>query len=178
MRRRGRASPKFFDSDLRLPTSSILEEAKARVRAVVAEVLDDRKVGDVLYLLGDLLELEFQSSPLTKAIDSVSTENDVLTRAVLKSFLEADARSGPMCIVIDDLQNCHQRSLSMLQFLAHEVESPLLFLCSTRPNGSPCTPSGATSHARRYPSRRSVRWTARPSSARCWYRGGSHRCTW
>src|SRR5262249_11996642 len=36
------------------------EAAKAQVRPQVAAVLDDRKVGDVLYFLGQLLDLDFQ----------------------------------------------------------------------------------------------------------------------
>ena len=44
------------------------EAAKAQIRAQVAAVLEDRKVGDVCYFLGHLLELEFLEAgraPLT-----------------------------------------------------------------------------------------------------------------
>ena len=44
------------------------EEAKLGVRSQVAALLDDRKVGDVLHVLGGLLGLEFPDSPMTKAL--------------------------------------------------------------------------------------------------------------
>jgi hypothetical protein len=40
------------------------EAAKAQVRSQVAAVLEDRKVGDVVYFLGQILGLEFLDSPL------------------------------------------------------------------------------------------------------------------
>ncbi|MFO0742337.1 MAG: AAA family ATPase [Labilithrix sp.] len=46
------------------------EAAKTKVRTQVAEVLEDRKVGDVCFFLGQLLELEFQDSPLIQAVRS------------------------------------------------------------------------------------------------------------
>ncbi len=93
-----------------------LDEAKASVRTQMAAVLDDRKVGDVLYLLGDLLDLEFQPSPLTKAFEEGAPETAMLKRAIFKNFLEADAAFGPMCLVFDDVHLCHDQTLSMLRF--------------------------------------------------------------
>ena len=95
-------------------------------------MLDDRKVGDVLYLLGDLLDLEFPKSPLTKAFEEGAPETDMLKRAILKSFLEADAAFGPMCMVFDDLHLCHDHTLSMLRFLIEHLKAPVLFVCAGR----------------------------------------------
>jgi predicted ATPase len=110
-----------------------LDEAKESVRTQVAGVLEDRKVGDVLYLLGDLLDLEFPKSPLTKAIEDGAPETDLLKRAILKSFIEADAAFGPMCLVFDDLQSAHDHTLGMLRFLIENLKAPVLFLCAARP---------------------------------------------
>ena len=44
------------------------EAAKAQIRTQVAAVLEDRKIGDVCYFLGQLLELEFSDSPLIQAV--------------------------------------------------------------------------------------------------------------
>ena len=67
------------------------EAAKAQVRARVAAVLEDRKVGDVCYFLGHLLELEFLDSPLIQAVKGDPQQVRALRRAVIKRFLEADA---------------------------------------------------------------------------------------
>src|SRR5215470_3545817 len=44
------------------------EAARGKVRDAVAEVLEDRKVGDVCFFLGQILELEFMDSPLIRAV--------------------------------------------------------------------------------------------------------------
>ena len=67
------------------------EAAKAQVRAQVSQVLEDRKVGDVVYFLGQLLDLEFIDSPLIKAVQGDAGQLKLLRRAVIKRFLEADA---------------------------------------------------------------------------------------
>lgn len=67
------------------------EAAKAQVRSQVAAVLEDRKVGDVCWFLGQLLELEFLDSPLIQAVRGDAQQSAMLRRAVIKRFLEADA---------------------------------------------------------------------------------------
>src|ERR1700730_4089943 len=82
------------------------EAAKAQVRSQLAAVLDDRKVGDVAYFLGQLLELGFQDSPLIKAVEGDPQQIRSMRRAVIKSFLETDANKGkePLVLMFDDLQ--------------------------------------------------------------------------
>jgi tetratricopeptide (TPR) repeat protein len=71
-------------------------EAMGRVRQQVAEVLEDRKVGDVCYFLGHFLELEFMDSPLIQAVRGDPTQMRALRSAVIKRFLEADAARFPV----------------------------------------------------------------------------------
>ncbi|HKQ71625.1 MAG TPA: AAA family ATPase [Polyangiaceae bacterium] len=139
----------IFAQRFKLADASGLDDAKAAVRAGVASVLDDRKVGDVLYLLGDLLELEFQPSPLTKVLDIGGPERGLVRRAILKSFVEADAAFGPICFVFDDLHHCHDATLSMLRFLADNLQAPVLFLSAGRSDllGRAGAPVESDSHA-------------------------------
>jgi tetratricopeptide (TPR) repeat protein len=67
------------------------EAAKAQVRIQAAAVLEDRKVGDVCFFLGQLLELEFMDSPLIQAVRGDPQQMRLLRRAVIKRFFEADA---------------------------------------------------------------------------------------
>jgi Cdc6-like AAA superfamily ATPase len=62
------------------------EAAKAQIRTQVAAVLEDRKIGDVCYFLGQLLELEFADSPLIQAVRGDSQHMHLLRRAVFKRF--------------------------------------------------------------------------------------------
>ncbi|AKV03275.1 Adenylate cyclase [Labilithrix luteola] len=137
------------------------EAAKAQVRSQVAAVLEDRKVGDVCYFLGQLLELEFLDSPLIEAVRSDPQQMRFLRRAVIKRFLEADALHapptrdtapdplertgefgsiysvrtgrGPIVLVFDDLQYAHEESLELLAFLVESLQAPILMLCVARP---------------------------------------------
>jgi tetratricopeptide (TPR) repeat protein/type II secretory pathway predicted ATPase ExeA len=111
------------------------EAAKGQVRAQVAAVLEDRKVGDVAYFLGQLLELKFQDSPLIKAVEGDVQQMRSMRRAVIKSFLEADAAKGaePLVLVFDDLQWAHDDALQLLAYLVGSLRGPIVVVCMSRP---------------------------------------------
>ena len=132
------------------------EAAKAQIRSQVAAVLEDRKVGDVCFFLGQLLELEFLDSPLIQAVRGDANQMRMLRRAVIKRFLEADAwhvpqsardtapddgsakprpapRRDPCVLVFDDLHNAHDESLDLLGHLTDTLDAPVLVLCLARP---------------------------------------------
>ncbi len=112
------------------------EAAKAQVRTQVAAVLEDRKVGDVVYFLGQILGLEFLDSPLIKAIEGDHRQLHLIRRAIIKAFLEADAaadKGGPIVLVFDDLHWAHDDSLDLLAFLIESLHAPILLLCVSRP---------------------------------------------
>ncbi len=111
------------------------EAAKAQVRAQLATVLEDRKVGDVAYFLGQLLELSFQDSPLIKAVEGDPQQIRSMRRAIIKSFLETDAARSkdPLVLLFDDLQWAHDDSLELLSYLVETLRGPILILCLARP---------------------------------------------
>lgn len=108
------------------------DAAKAKVREEVTRVTGDRKVGDVLYFLGQLLALPFDESPLTRALRDEPAQAELLRRAILKAFLEADAASKPMCLVLEDLHFAHEDSLALLRYLLEYVTGPILIVCVAR----------------------------------------------
>ncbi len=111
------------------------EAAKSKMRAELAAVLDDRKVGDVAYFLGQLLDLDFQRSPIVDAIEGEAQNARMMRGAVIRSFLEADGAKGPgtLVLVFEDLQWAHDDSLDLLGAL---VDAPLrvamLIVCIAR----------------------------------------------
>ena len=109
------------------------DAVRAQIRARAAEVMGDRKVGDVLYFLGQLLGLPFDESPLTRAVRDDLAEAALIRRAVLKAFLEADAARAPFCLVLEDLHAAHDDTLALLRYLLEALEGPVLVLCATRP---------------------------------------------
>lgn len=109
------------------------EAAKAQVRAQVATVLEDRKVGDVCYFLGQLIDLEFLGSPLTKAVEDDAIQARLLRRSIVKAFLEGDAAQGPICLVFEDLHLADDDSIELLRYLIENLTGPILIICATRP---------------------------------------------
>jgi tetratricopeptide (TPR) repeat protein len=111
-----------------------LEAAQAQVREQVAAVLDDRKVGDVAYFFGQLLDIPFQDSPLIKALEGDAQQLRSMRRAVIKSFLEADASRAaePLVLVFDDLQWAHDDSLDLLAYLVDSLRGPIVLACLAR----------------------------------------------
>jgi tetratricopeptide (TPR) repeat protein len=108
------------------------DAAKTKIREEVARVTGDRKVDDVLYFLGQLLGIPFEDSPLTRALRDEPQQAELLRRAVLKAFLEADAATKPMGLVLEDLHHAHEDSLSLLRYLLEYVTGPILVLCAAR----------------------------------------------
>lgn len=108
------------------------DAAKARIREEVTKVTGDRKVGDVLYFLGQLIGLPFEESPLTRALRDDPAQAVLLRRAVFKAFLEADAASSPMCLVLEDLHHAHEDSLVLLRYVLEYVTGPILVVCAAR----------------------------------------------
>lgn len=109
------------------------DDAKQAVRAQVAQVLEDRKVGDVVYYLGQFLDLPFEESPLTRALADDPQQAELVRRAVVKAFFEADAASSPVCLVFDELHLAHDDSLGLLRYLLEYLSGPILVLCMARP---------------------------------------------
>lgn len=108
------------------------DAARAKIREEVTRVTGDRKVGDVLYFLGQLLGLPFDESPLTRALRDEPAQAELLRRAVFKAFLEGDAAKSPMCIVLEDLHHAHEDSLALLRYLLEYVTGPILLVCVAR----------------------------------------------
>jgi tetratricopeptide (TPR) repeat protein len=108
------------------------DAAKRQVRQQCAKVLDDRKVGDVIYYLGQFLDLDFPESPLTRAVRHDAQQGELVRRAVFKAFLEADASHSPTLLVFDDLHHAHEDSLALLRYLLEYLRGPILLLCAAR----------------------------------------------
>jgi tetratricopeptide (TPR) repeat protein len=130
------------------------EAAKAAVRAGLCDVLEDRKIGDFAYCLGQVLELEFQDSPLIRAVAADPHQMHLLRRAVIKRFWEEDAASSRdavtpvssssgaqpksasrvLVLVFEDLQGALDESLDLLAMLIDSLRAPIMIICVARPD--------------------------------------------
>jgi tetratricopeptide (TPR) repeat protein len=106
------------------------ERAVALVRAEVASVLGDRRVGDVCYFLGQLMGLPFSESPLTRAIADDAQQARPLLGTLLRQFFEADAARSPLCLIFEDLQQADADSVELVTQLVDHLRGPLLVICT------------------------------------------------
>jgi predicted ATPase len=104
-----------------------------QIRGEVSKVLSDRRVGDVCFLLGELVDVEFPESPLTKALAEDQSQARLLRRAIVRRFIEADAQSSPLCLIFDDLHHADADSVDLLGYLVENVKGPIVLVCIARP---------------------------------------------
>jgi tetratricopeptide (TPR) repeat protein len=110
------------------------DTARTSLHSQVSAVLGDRRVGDVCYFLGELMGLAFAESPMTRAVAEDPSQARHLRRAVVRSFVEADASKSPVCLVIDGLHATDEDSVELLGYLVEHLRGKLLFVCNTRPD--------------------------------------------
>ncbi|MBL8611200.1 MAG: tetratricopeptide repeat protein [Myxococcales bacterium] len=146
---------RLFRSRFGLVEGMDLEAQKAQVRSVAASVLEDRKVGDVCYFLGQLLDLEFEVSPLVSAIGADSDEMRHLQRLVVRRFWESDARLGatrtsepppakagepkpsgpaPIVLLLEDLHLAQADAIELVETVLDTLDGPILVVLVARPD--------------------------------------------
>lgn len=96
----------------------------------VGELLGDERVEDVCYFLGDLVGVAFEPTPLTRALTQHPFQAEMALQSVLCELFAADAASAPLCLVVEDLQNIDQSSLSILLALSDDLREGTLLVCS------------------------------------------------
>ena len=111
-------------------TESELEE---EFRSEVQQVFGDRRVAEVLHVLGRFLDLSFPDSPFLRVLTDNPGQYDQLSRTVLKRFIEVDADRAPIVLVIDGLQCADDASLDLLVELTESLEDQELHSAILRP---------------------------------------------
>jgi len=107
--------------------------ASAKIKDELALVLEDRRVGDVSYFLGELMNLPFAESPLTRAVADDPSQARLMRRAILRSFVESDAERSPICFVCEDLHAADEDSIELLRYLIENLKGPIVIVCLARP---------------------------------------------
>jgi len=109
------------------------ETDKLRFTHEVREVLGEKDVAELLFLLGGYVGLAFPPTPFLKAVTENPTQLAELGKTALKRFLELDAANSPLVLVLDDLQWAGDETLSLLHDIAAGVGGSIVLLCAARP---------------------------------------------
>jgi tetratricopeptide (TPR) repeat protein len=111
------------------------DQAMVRFRGELQRVLGDRRVADVVSLLGGFLGFELPESPLLRILAGKPQRAIEMARAVLGRFLEDDARAQPLVVVCEDLQQADDESLDILEGLGAEIgEAAVVLVATARPD--------------------------------------------
>jgi tetratricopeptide (TPR) repeat protein len=111
------------------------EGALESFRSQVEEVLEDRRVTEVLHFLGAFLGIAVQDNPFLRALEEAPAgQHDQIARTVLRRFIEADAARYPLVLVLDDLQRADDATVSLFSELAEGLEgAPVVLVGCCRP---------------------------------------------
>jgi len=108
------------------------ETCKMWIRSQVTALLGDSKIEDLLYFLGQILEIPFPDSPLTRAVHDDALQGKLLRRAVLRQLIEADAVGGPVVLWLDDAHDASDEALDVLAYLLESAGGALFLILSGR----------------------------------------------
>lgn len=108
--------------------------ARELLRTAVSELLDERRVTELLHFLGGFIGLGFPDSPFTEAVEGDEEQLARLGRAVLRRFVEADALRGPLLLSFEDLHWAHTETLDLVRYLVEStIDVPVLYIMTARP---------------------------------------------
>lgn len=110
------------------------EDQAESFRAQVEEVLQDRRVAEMLHFLGTFLGINVPDSPFIRAMEDSTVQHDQVARTVLRRFIEQDATMSPVVIVLEDLHHADDASLALYMELVENLEgAPLVLLGTCQP---------------------------------------------
>ena len=110
------------------------DEARARFREVVQGVFGDRRVAEVVHFLGTFVGFRYSELPFLRAFEDNPRQHDDIARALLRRFLELDAQSAPLVLLLDDLHRADDDTLSLLDELGEGLSgSSVMLVLAARP---------------------------------------------
>jgi len=115
-----------------LQESDTLQSREGLLREV-AELFDDHRVEDVCFFLGGILGLEFEATPLTRALSKQACHLEWARQTLVCELLAADCQRAPLCIVVEDLHHVDRDSLGVLLAVLDDLRPGTLLIVSANP---------------------------------------------
>ena len=110
------------------------DKIKANFTREVKRVFEDERVSDVLHFLGSFLDLSFPNSVFVNVLSGDLDQYGEISRTILRRFLEADGKKGPVLWVVDDLHWADDDSLELLSNIGASTSgSPVVVVACARP---------------------------------------------
>lgn len=110
------------------------DAAQQKLLAGVGQVLPASKVTEVGHLLGHVMRLPFQDSPILAPLAEAPQQLEARCFIAVKRFLAADAQRTPLVVCVDDLERASAETVNLLHYLAAGLaSSPVVLIASGRP---------------------------------------------
>ncbi|MBP9087515.1 MAG: tetratricopeptide repeat protein [Kofleriaceae bacterium] len=107
---------------------------RERFTAVISDVVGVEQVGEMSYLLGGLVGLDFPPSSFLRVITEHPRQKADLVKTALIRFFELDAQRGPLLLILDDMHVADDETLQLVTAIASGlVGSPVVLLVAARP---------------------------------------------
>lgn len=102
---------------------------------MIGEVLGGSSSAEFLHVLGAYVGLSYPESPLLAAVADDPFQRAALWRAVIRRFLEVDARSRPLWLIVDDLDRASDDALDLGRAVFTSLrDAPIFILAAARPD--------------------------------------------
>ncbi|MBK9031984.1 MAG: tetratricopeptide repeat protein [Myxococcales bacterium] len=112
---------------------TMIVEARERVIAGVADILQPARVTEVAHLLAHMMRVPFDDSPVVTPLLESPQQLETRTFLALRRFLAADAERRPLVLVLENLELCGAETINLVNYLAAGLQSePVLMLTTAQ----------------------------------------------
>ena len=117
-----------------VPEGSTEADTRSAFAKMVGEVLGGTATAEFLHVLGAYVGCSYPESPLLAAVDDDPAQRLALQRAVVRRFVEIDAKSRPLVLVVEDLERASDDALDLTHHIVSAARgAPTLVVCTARP---------------------------------------------
>ncbi len=108
--------------------------AHDKIETGIAEVVGTSRVTEIAHLLAHLMRRPYLDSQVVESLADSHQQLEVRTFLALKRFLVADAKSGPLVLCFENLENAEPATINLLHFLVSGLAASQIMIVGTATN--------------------------------------------
>lgn len=117
-------------------TSHDARHNERSVREQLERVVKDKRVTEFLHFLGSFIDLVPPENPFLQVFKEAPEQQHQIAWTVFRRFLELDAQSEPLVLIVDDFHLGDESSIRFTHYLIEHLQgAPVMMVVSFRPEG-------------------------------------------